>query len=533
MPVRVWFPGVLALGRHLRWNVAVVVLILGTLATFGVSGWVRGQADRDAREALAAQGELLSHSAEHDVEIVVKQLRDFRGLFEASVHVTKQEFQVFAAIARFTPSTVLMFAALRENSDGTLSWPIEHVVANDVVGPAVGEDLYRDPVLAAAIDRAVVGKEPAVSGFIDLQDGRPPGEVGIFQVVFEAGRVVGVVGALVHLDEPMEQAAEIILNSGESWALEAAPNLSHRISTAYEWSSPLDLGLRQFQLTVRSNAILSPWSQRPLIILVAGLLITALAARVVLESQRRGGTDRELEWLRRSSADKDRFLAGVGHELRTPLTVVVGMLDLATDPGRSFTADDRAELMTTARVNAQELARIVDDFVTAGRLAADALTVRSQPTDLDPLVAKVIAAVPSDPRLAVTTGTDLGTCLGDGLRITQILLNLLRNALRNAKSLVEVIGHADDRFVTLEVCNDGPAIPTELGNDLFEPFMAARPEGQPQPVGLGLSVSRALARRMGGDLIYQWREGQVVFSLSLPRAPVPVLLVSSAARFEA
>ena len=528
MPVRVWFPAFLALGRHRRWNVAVVVLILGTVASFGVSGWVRGQADKEARDALAAQGELLSQSAEYDAEIIVKQLRAFRGLFEASVHVTDEEFQLFSSIARFTPSSVLMFAALRENPDGTLSWPLKHVVANDAVGPVVGDDLYSDPVLAEAIDRAVVGKEPAVSGFTDIDKGSPPGGVGIFQVVSEGGPLVGVVGALVQLDEPMEEAAEIILNSGQSWALEAAPDLPHSVSTAYEWSRPLDLGLRRFQLTVRSNAILSPWSQRPLMILVAGILITALAARLVLESQRRGSTDRELEWLRRSSADKDRFLAGVGHELRTPLTVVVGMLDLAADQGRAFTDEDRAELLTSARENAQQIARIVDDFVTAGRLAADALTVRSQPTDLDPLIAKVVASAPTDPGLVVTTMTAFGTCLGDGVRINQILLNLLSNALHNAHSCVEIIGHVDDRFITVEVCNDGPAIPTERGLSLFEPFSAVRPEGQPQPVGLGLSVSRALARRMGGDLIYQRRGGRVVFSLTLP-AVSPVIRAASPA----
>lgn len=334
---------------------------------------------------------------------------------------------------------------------------------------------------------------------------------------------------MILLDERLEQAAKSVLTPGESWGFVETTMYSDPVSTPGEWSQSLGFGLKHFRISVVSDGTPGPWAGRSLLALVAGLLITGLAARLVLDSQRRDQTDREIDWLKRSAGDKDRFLAGVGHELRTPLTVVVGMLDLAADPHRKFTEDDRAELITSARVNAQEIARIVDDFVTAGRLAADALTIRSQPTDLDSLVAKVIASAPADPRLVVTTETEFGTCLGDGLRITQILLNLLRNALRNAKSRVEVIGQTDDRFVTVEVCNDGPAIPTELGHGLFEPFAAVRPEGQPQPVGLGLSVSRALARRMGGDLIYQLREGQVVFSLSLPKVPPPVLVVSPAA----
>ena len=150
------------------------------------------------------------------------------------------------------------------------------------------------------------------------------------------------------------------------------------VSTPYEWSRDLEFGRQgHLQLTIGSDHLLGPGTGRPLTVLIVGILITGLAARLVHDSRRRGRTDREIEWLRRSSNDKDRFLAGVGHELRTPLTVVVGMLDLAADQDRNLDVHERAELLTTARAEAQEIARIVDDFVTAGRLSADALTVRS------------------------------------------------------------------------------------------------------------------------------------------------------------
>jgi signal transduction histidine kinase len=71
-------------------------------------------------------------------------------------------------------------------------------------------------------------------------------------------------------------------------------------------------------------------------------------------------------------------------------------------------------------------------------------------------------------------------CLGDSLRITQIMLNLFDNARRNALGMVEVTGRADDEFVIVEVSNDGPSIPAETADTIFEPFMAHQPEGQPQ-----------------------------------------------------
>jgi len=260
-----------------------------------------------------------------------------------------------------------------------------------------------------------------------------------------------------------------------------------------------------------------------------GLLITLLVAGMLGGTLRRQRTDREIEWLRRSSADKDRFLAGVGHELRTPLTAVVGMLELASDPNENFTANERTDLLATARTQANEIARIVDDFVTAGRLSADALTIRMQPIELDPLLSKLIASTPPDHRLEIRTTTGLGICMGDSLRITQIMINLLDNARRNAQRLIEISGRVDDEFVTVEVSNDGPSIPAERAGSIFEPFMAHQPEGQPQPIGVGLSVSQALARRMGGDLVHEWRHGLVVFALSLPVVPAPIELAPSGA----
>jgi signal transduction histidine kinase len=504
-----------------------VVIVIGIALSLAVAGYLQAEVANESRDRLATHGELFSQVIQRDLKLVVEQVRGFRGFFEASVHVTDQEFELFSKIVGFDRSSILLYATRQELSDGTLMWRVKNVVASRAIGPGVGADLSKDPVQAEAIAYSIVTGQPTVSGFtvVDADDHR--GDVGVFQPVTADGRVVGVVGAMVLLDERLETAAANVLDAGETWDFVETTTHSDHVSTPDKWSRSLDFGLKHFQVSVVSDGALHPWEQRPLMALVAGVLITGLAARLMVDSKRRDRTDREIEWLRRSAGDKDRFLAGVGHELRTPLTVVVGMLDLAADPGRKFNDDDRAELMTTARVHAQEISRIVDDFLTAGRLAADALTVRSQPTDLDSLVARIIASAHPDPRLVVTAANDLGTCLGDGLRISQILLNLLNNAIRNAHGLVEIVGHVDDRFVTVQVCNDGPAVRTEQSHNLFEPFTAVRPEGQPQPVGLGLSVSRALARRMGGDLVYEWRDERVVFSLLLP--VVPTALVAATA----
>ena len=373
----------------------------------------------------------------------------------------------------------------------------------------------------------------SISGFISLEGDSTPGDVAVFHTVTSQGRVVGLVGGMSQIDERLARSADKILGPGETWGLSESIDDLGDVGTPFVWSRALEVGRQgHLRLTIVSDHLLGAGTERPLTVLIVGILITGLAARLVRDSRRRGRTDLEIEWLRRSSNDKDRFLAGVGHELRTPLTVVVGMLDLASDQDRNLDVHERAELLTTARAEAKEIARIVDDFVTAGRLSADALTFRSATNRPRHPRRQTDRLGPNRSAREVTTEAGLGTCLGDRLRITQILLNLLDNARRNARHVVKIVGRIDDRFVTVEVCNDGPAVPTERGATLFEPFSAVQPEGQPQPVGLGLSVSRALARRMGGDLVYQWREGLVgVLSLQPPaRCPAgPAELARSAA----
>lgn len=403
-----------------------------------------------------------------------------------------------------------------------MSWPIKFIVATGPIGLSRGEDVSRDPTLKEAIDRAIFTGQPTVSGYGAIDDDLRPGDLALFQSVTTAGRVVGVVGAIVQIDERVHDVANLVLGPGESWTLEESPKPTNGIRTPYHWSRSIRIGGRTFLISLASDRLQSPGAGRPLSALGGGILVTLVAARMARDSQRRHRSDREIEWLRRSSADKDRFLAGVGHELRTPLTAVVGMLELAADPNEDFTAVERSDLLATARTQANEIARIVDDFVTAGRLSADALTIRIGPIDLDPLLSKLIASTPPDRRLEIRVTTGLGVCLGDSLRITQIMINLLDNARRNAQRSVEITGRVDSEFVTVEVSNDGPSIPADRAEIIFEPFMAHQPEGQPQPIGVGLSVSRALARRMGGDLVYQWRDGLVVFALILPVVPTAI-----------
>jgi signal transduction histidine kinase len=238
---------------------------------------------------------------------------------------------------------------------------------------------------------------------------------------------------------------------------------------------------------------------------------------------RRSAT-RRIAKLEQTLAEKDQFLATVSHELRTPLTAVVGMLEVINDNLENLDPDHYAVLLGDAREGALELERLIEDYLTAARLSAGALTIKQEAVNLDTIFGRTIARLNLPQTLAVTVDP-LGSCVGDSLRIRQIARNILRNAARYADHQIQVRNVGDDSFVEIEIRNDGEPVALDLLEKLFEPFGGSPAPGRTEPIGLGLSVSRGLARRMGGDLRYsvdgQWAVFSVVLPIGEPRHDIP------------
>lgn len=225
-------------------------------------------------------------------------------------------------------------------------------------------------------------------------------------------------------------------------------------------------------------------------------------------------TARRLERLVKA---KDEFVAAVSHELRTPLTAVVGMAAELRQRHDAFTDEERRELVSLVAEQAQEVAYIVDDLLVAARADTDSIVLVETEVDLKEAVETVLRGLPSNGGTRVAN-LAAGTVRGDAARVRQILRNLVVNALRYGGPTVVVRTHREGDYVHLEVADDGEGVPEELRERIFQPFERAhRPETQPSSVGLGLTVSRWLARRMGGDLTYR-HDHESVFTLSLPAA---------------
>ncbi len=220
-----------------------------------------------------------------------------------------------------------------------------------------------------------------------------------------------------------------------------------------------------------------------------------------------------LERLQSLVKSKSDLIAAVSHELRTPLTAVVGYLDLlAAGP-----IEDSEEMLKVTAEQAHDVAAIVDDLLTAARLDNRELVVRTDEVDVVEAVRSAVRTL-GNPYVLLALPMHV-VAIGDAARVRQILRNLIGNAYRYGRPPVSVHAEVDGSTVRLVVADRGDAIPPAVQVQMFEPFFTTGVgESQPGAIGLGLAVSRQLARRMGGELRHDRVGTETRFTLELPAA---------------
>ena len=229
---------------------------------------------------------------------------------------------------------------------------------------------------------------------------------------------------------------------------------------------------------------------------------------------------------------KSEFLAVMSHELRTPLNAIGGYTALLEMGIRGPVTPQQAEDLRRIQASQLHMLGLVSDVLNFARIETG--TVRYDVTDVPLAVILARVAPLVTPQLAakgVTFSYDdcASTTLvvrADGEKVRQVLLNLLSNAVKftDAGGRVEMACDSDGGRALIRVRDTGIGIaPGEVGR-VFEPFVQV-PSGLTRTssgAGLGLSISRDLARGMGGDLTVESILGEgSTFTLSLPRSDLP------------
>ncbi|HEX2016316.1 MAG TPA: HAMP domain-containing sensor histidine kinase [Solirubrobacteraceae bacterium] len=232
--------------------------------------------------------------------------------------------------------------------------------------------------------------------------------------------------------------------------------------------------------------------------------------------------------LRRQEAARRAFVATASHELRTPLASLDGMLELlADDLTDPLDLDDARERTGQAQEQSRRLGQLASDLLDLSRIDA-ALELRSEPIEVAELCRAVVAEFQRRAAARVVpldfVAPDLPCwAMGDPGSVARIVRILIDNALRisGEHGAIEVSVAERDDEVSVYVRDDGPGVPVEEREMIFERFQRGR-NASGEGFGLGLAIGRELAGRMGGRLeLRDPPSGRgACFALCLERAAV-------------
>jgi len=257
-------------------------------------------------------------------------------------------------------------------------------------------------------------------------------------------------------------------------------------------------------------------------------LLDTFAAQSVLAIQN-AGLFREIEQkgreLAEASQHKSQFLANMSHELRTPLNAILGYAELMLDNIYGEPSEKMRTVLLRLQGNGRHLLGLINDVLDLSKIEAGQLTLLLDDYSLSDLVHGVVSAVEplaAEKRLAFTAqiAPGLPTGRGDGRRLSQVLLNLVGNAIKfTDKGEVAIRASVADGAFTVAVCDTGPGISAVDQHKIFEEFQQAdssitRKKGG---TGLGLSIAKRIIEMHGGRI---WVESEPdkgsIFCFTLP-----------------
>jgi two-component system phosphate regulon sensor histidine kinase PhoR len=232
----------------------------------------------------------------------------------------------------------------------------------------------------------------------------------------------------------------------------------------------------------------------------------------------------DLTRLKQLERTREEFVANVSHELRTPLSLIKGYVETLLDGARTNPEVAERFLKIIER-NAQRLDLLIQDLLTISALESGRIKLNPQPVELRPLVEKVFADLkpPADNKsIALVNSLPDLTAAADVNRLEQVLANLVDNAIKYGRTEGTVTvggGKTGDGKIEMFVQDDGPGIPTEALDRVFERFYRvdkarSREQGG---TGLGLSIVKHIVQNHGGKVWAKSEPGKgATFFFTLP-----------------
>jgi signal transduction histidine kinase len=527
----------------------------------------RRAVDRDIENRFAAQSETLVASIQAAIGDAEVRLLALEGLFRASEAVTPGEYADFASdldsgagVAGMAFMPVVAASDLGEFQQDMASrnagyevfeldgernripvgsrdvyFPIKYFEPADALDRPLGLDAGSPPGMLPYLLRAVSSDTTVATPLLPLATTGQQGLLLYRRVQERSGRVTGLVAAPIILDDLIVDRVPESLDKILDWTIRDVTDEAGTTGAA-AWTdahipvvAPIGEGtahtevvmvadrLWQFDMTLGDESPLPSERNEPVVMLFVGLaaaIVTSVIVSVYLRSRE---VSLQMQSMRDMLEAKDEFLAAVSHGLRTPLTSVLGYAELLRDDADAIPPGERSELVATIAEQASDIAGLIDDLLVVGRDEHGTLVLVAVPVNVRAQTAQVLENLDLSDRIHVECSDSAVRALADPERVRQIVRNLITNAVAYGGPNVQMtITPVGDQLV-VEVVDDGPGVPPEHAARMFDPYYRSHTSsGTPGRLGLGLTVSRTLARRMGGELSHHTIAGNTIFRLTLP-----------------
>jgi two-component system, OmpR family, sensor histidine kinase KdpD len=306
-------------------------------------------------------------------------------------------------------------------------------------------------------------------------------------------------------------AAESVWRSGTKRAIRSA-----------DWTYvPLAVGVRPVGLIAIGSTELTH-EQRQLLDALCEQATIAIERTRLVDELRQAQLESETERLRAA------LLSSVSHDLRTPLASIIGSATSILDYGGAISPDDVRELLETIRDESERLDRYIQNLLDMTRVGQQRLDLKKEWVDLNDLVAsalKRLGGALTPFRVRIGIDPDAALIFVHRALVEQLLVNLLDNAAGFSPpgGVLSIIGRVEAARTVVEVLDEGPGIPEDDREKVFEPLYRTREGDRNRPgTGLGLAICQSVAAAHGGTITaLPHAGGGTCMRLELPRQRPP------------
>jgi signal transduction histidine kinase len=222
--------------------------------------------------------------------------------------------------------------------------------------------------------------------------------------------------------------------------------------------------------------------------------------------------------LRQLDQQKDEFLSQVSHELRTPMTSIRSFSEILLSPD-TVSEDEQNRFVSIIYEESQRLTRLLDEILDMNRLESGILEMPLSNIEADVVINIAIATLDGQIRnkqvkVELELGAEPAWVHANEDRMQQILINLISNSIKyntSEQPVIQVRSQSSGDSLYIDVSDNGGGVKREEADAVFDKFSRGHRSNLDHGAGLGLSISRAIARNMGGDLTLEFTSDETSF----------------------